>query len=249
MIMGPSNYHKNGVIEGIYQFLSHSMWTQLSYFCKSYVPFGGKLLIFCSGIKHKAFNEANPLVQIFYISLLTPCIVGFLMYGMPYIPRDSFHNILIPIVIINSYYFFYKASTVDPGKITSNNYKQYIGLFPYDNVIFSPSECSTCKIPKPARSKHCSFCKMCVSRQDHHCVWINSCVGHNNQRFFLLYILSVFIITSYGAYLTSSIFWQIIHEGNLLSLSYIDENKERVKMDLKMCFLVIFYTLIKVGSY
>ncbi|MCI22588.1 putative S-acyltransferase, partial [Trifolium medium] len=62
----------------------------------------------------------------------------------------------------------------DPGVIKADNVSQYLAAYPYDNIIFSEKECSTCKIPKPARSKHCSICDRCVARFDHHCGWMVS---------------------------------------------------------------------------
>jgi len=72
--------------------------------------------------------------------------------------------------------------------------------YPYDYTVFHPgAACRTCRLPKPARSKHCSVCKRCVARADHHCIFINNCVGARNTHYFLLLLLSTAVLTLYGA--------------------------------------------------
>ncbi|GMY12343.1 probable protein S-acyltransferase 17 isoform X1, partial [Fagus crenata] len=67
---------------------------------------------------------------------------------------------------------FLLASFTDPGTVKAENVSQYISAYPYDDVVYSEKECSTCKIPKPASSKHCSICNRCVACFDHHCGWM-----------------------------------------------------------------------------
>jgi palmitoyltransferase len=43
---------------------------------------------------------------------------------------------------------FLLTSFTDPGVIKAENVSQYLAAYPYDNIIFSEKECSTCKIPK-----------------------------------------------------------------------------------------------------
>lgn len=73
------------------------------------------------------------------------------------------------------YYSFYKACTVDPGRIKGKEVaKAALKRYPFDGVMFKKeNECTTCKIDKPARSKHCAVCNVCVEKFDHHCIWIN----------------------------------------------------------------------------
>ena len=65
--------------------------------------------------------------------------------------------------------------------------------------------CSTCRLPKPARSKHCSLCNHCVALADHHCPWVNNCLGRGNYRYFILLLTSLPILQFYGAYLAYTI--------------------------------------------
>ena len=61
--------------------------------------------------------------------------------------------------------------------------------------------CKFCKILElPLRSKHCNECQRCVSTYDHHCKIINSCIGENNKSVFCLFLLSQFLIFSFGNY-------------------------------------------------
>lgn len=53
--------------------------------------------------------------------------------------------------------------------------------------------CRKCHSLKPPASHHCSICGYCIARMDHHCPWVNNCVGINNQKFFLQFLIYVFL--------------------------------------------------------
>jgi len=53
--------------------------------------------------------------------------------------------------------------------------------------------CDRCDDIKPARTHHCAICDQCVFQMDHHCPWVNNCLGLENYRYFLLFILYMFL--------------------------------------------------------
>ncbi|KAJ2959832.1 hypothetical protein NQZ79_g4769 [Umbelopsis isabellina] len=118
----------------------------------------------------------------------------------------SYCRFTIPLDILFTYGCYYIACAADPGMITKDNVKKYMELYPYDGLIFEAKDCTTCKIPKPARSKHCSMCKGCVARSDHHCAWVNICIGHNNHRYFLLFLFALWQFLLYGVYVCFQIY-------------------------------------------
>jgi palmitoyltransferase ZDHHC4 len=133
----------------------------------------------------------HPLVQLFYITLLTVGVGIFAAKGWPRIIGDPAYLLhawlVVPISILGTAWSFYRACTLEP----------------HDNILFPAlaKECSTCKLSKPARSKHCSVCGYCVLRCDHHCAWINACVGAGNHGAFLQFLASTTWICAYGAWL------------------------------------------------
>ncbi|KAI9709661.1 MAG: hypothetical protein M1812_007639 [Candelaria pacifica] len=89
--------------------------------------------------------------------------------------------------------------------------------YPYDHILFYPGHtCRTCKLLKPARSKHCSICKTCVAKHDHHCIWLNNCLGRGNYQYFILMLFFTGILLSYGAYLAYIILSDLL-QGTLSS--------------------------------
>jgi palmitoyltransferase ZDHHC4 len=114
-------------------------------------------------------------------------------------PRlGTIHRVFVPIAIAVPYAFLY-ASITTKCFITPENVKTELAYYPYDRILFHPgNECSTCRILKPARSKHCSICKTCVSRHDHHCIWLTNCVGRGNYRYFLGLLVTLSAMLIYG---------------------------------------------------
>lgn len=109
--------------------------------------------------------------------------------------------------------------------------------YPYDHVLFRPGNvCSTCRLEKPARSKHCSFCGVCIAMCDHHCPWVNNCVGRGNYRYFLGLLLTLGLTELYGAYLSwwilkpylrtdpANAFFSRAHFDNLLDIVVVAIN-------------------------
>ncbi|KAG0682394.1 palmitoyltransferase swf1 [Pichia californica] len=112
---------------------------------------------------------------------------------------------MIPAIFCN-YFSFILAVVSDPGYLTDNDltYNKSTKIqseFPYDNLIYYETQCSTCKFNKPSRSKHCSVCDKCVLMFDHHCVWLNNDVAYYTYRWFLLFLFSMCYIIIYGGYL------------------------------------------------
>lgn len=127
---------------------------------------------------------------------------------------DTIHKICAPIAIILPYIFLYKA-VVTKSSITPENHEQQMQLYPFDRILFHPgSICYTCRLQKPARSKHCSVCKTCVARHDHHCIWLTNCVGRNNLQYFFALLISVSVLLIYGACLGHSLLTKSLPQIN-----------------------------------
>lgn len=130
-------------------------------------------------------------LQILYLALVLSSFTAVILKAYPQFPNRYFaeyHQITGTLMMILCLFVFYKAATVDAGHITKDNLADFDN-YAYDDVLYNDIECSTCKIPKLARSKHCRVMDMCVSRFDHYCIWLNRAIGERNYRWFLSYLI------------------------------------------------------------
>ncbi|KAK5005757.1 hypothetical protein LTR28_007319 [Elasticomyces elasticus] len=166
---------------------------------------GGRMTAVCSRLVDYLLYKKNPVVLIIYLGLLTSASLLFLYNASASLPP----SLLAPVLFLLPlpYLFTYLCASLHPSinaslHITRSNHADRLRDYPYDRLLFRPGQtCTTCALPKPARSKHCSLCGTCIARCDHHCPWVNNCIGRSNQRYFLALLLSLFALETYGAYL------------------------------------------------
>ncbi|XP_019104587.2 probable protein S-acyltransferase 17 isoform X2 [Beta vulgaris subsp. vulgaris] len=187
-------------VERIHNFLTFGAY---DYFLK-FVGWvcGNRGLNAVLSVEYYCCYRSNPTLQIFYVAILSATYYFIVTSSFVYIPNyylGEIHRYTSIVAVGIGIVLFLLTSFSDPGTITAKNVTQYISVYPYDNVIYSEKECSTCKILKPARSKHCSVCDRCVARFDHHCGWMNNCIGERNTRYFMAFLYWHFFLCLYGA--------------------------------------------------
>ena len=169
MIFGPSEFHRDGLVGRMHYFLLVTLPSSLDTI--GVTLFGQGCVRRVKRAGDYVMNQANPLLQIFYMFLVTGGLSVFLSQAtgrvLEGVVTSRLHAVLAPLMIFLTYYFFYVACTSDPGKITPAKVSNALKVYQYDNVLFRKKDCNTCHIQKPARSKHCSLCHACVARYDH----------------------------------------------------------------------------------
>ncbi|KAF2149340.1 zf-DHHC-domain-containing protein [Myriangium duriaei CBS 260.36] len=180
---------------------------------------GGILVRSIRQLTNYLFYKRNPVVLIIFLGILSTATFLFLSASWSQLSNLQ----LLPVLLIvpAPYIFTYLCATSTSIYITAANHARRMTDYPYDHALFHPGiSCTTCKLPKPARSKHCSLCEACVSRSDHHCPWVNNCLGRENYRWFLALLLSLWVLESYGAYLGYTVLSPWLKFSTLSGLSF-----------------------------
>lgn len=108
---------------------------------------------------------------------------------------------IYPLALL-PYYLTYLCTTSTASFVTPSSWSTQMQEYPYDRILFRPGQvCTTCRVVKPARSKHCRVCGHCIHRMDHHCIWVRNCLGRHNYAYFIGMLLSLSIMLTYAAYL------------------------------------------------
>lgn len=200
-----------------------------------------------SNLKYYAlyiFTEPNPFFQMLYLALSLGGYMIFFIYGFPFIPNpfvSEFHMYIGSFLYFIALMTFIASCIVSPGFVTKENLNDQINLFKYDGILYKPADCSTCKIQKPARSKHCKICRACICKQDHHCIWINQCVGYSNYKYFLAFILSHSLICLYAAQIGFFILMFIIQKEKLMTAVFTDGKGNQ----LASSWMVVFQYILQ----
>ncbi|KAL1214877.1 putative protein S-acyltransferase 17 [Cardamine amara subsp. amara] len=195
----------NTPIQWIHHFLTFAAY---DYFLRFVAfVFGAKGTDLILSIEYFFCYRPNPLLQIIYLAIVGSTYFLTAKSCFTFIPGyyiGEVHKYTSFVAVIVGVVLFILTSFCDPGTVNAKNVSQYISAYPYDDIIYSKKECSTCKIPnlcfsfRPARSKHCSICNRCVARFDHHCGWMNNCIGEKNTKYFMAFLLWHFLLCLYG---------------------------------------------------
>lgn len=70
------------------------------------------------------------------------------------------------------------------------------------DLICKICHCLACNSNRPPRAHHCSLCQQCIYLRDHHCPWINNCVGQHNVHNFVLFVITLCLLSSFALLLT-----------------------------------------------
>ena len=74
--------------------------------------------------------------------------------------------------------------------------------------------CSVCETYKPTYTHHCRICNRCISGMDHHCPWMNNCIGKGNLKFFILFLVYLWLASAYALVLFGLNYFMCRHYGS-----------------------------------
>ncbi|KAB1202362.1 putative protein S-acyltransferase 17 [Morella rubra] len=160
-------------VERIHNFLTFGAYDYFLRFVGAL--FGSKGTNAILSVEYFCCDRPNPILQIIYLAIIGGTYYLVAKSSFIYIPGyylSEVHKYTSLLAVVVGFLLFLLTSFSDPGIVKAENVSRYMSAYPYDNIIYSEKECTTCKIPKPARSKHCSVCDRCVARFDHHCGWM-----------------------------------------------------------------------------
>ncbi|KAH8300172.1 hypothetical protein KR044_011065, partial [Drosophila immigrans] len=60
------------------------------------------------------------------------------------------------------------------------------------------THCQICDKLAPPRSWHCKLCGVCILKRSHHCGFTGYCVGHQNERYFMCFVLYTVVGSVYS---------------------------------------------------
>jgi palmitoyltransferase len=180
----------------------------------------------------------NPILAGLYFSIMLAFAFSIVRYLFPLVPNPRMgwvHRPLSLAIIGGGLVLHQLCCNSNPGVITRDNVGEFADGFPYDGIMYNPKFCETCRIVRPARSKHCAVCDRCVSKFDHHCPWINSCAGERNYRLFLAFLAYHVFVCAYGSLMLVTLGRHLAFEVHQLGDAYyVDSGGQHVRVSVAL---------------
>ena len=114
----------------------------------------------------------------------------------------------------------------------------------YDNL---EKICINCKIFKKKEMQHCILCNECIEDWDHHCFYLNKCINQNNLKYFVLFLISLFLNIIFDFFLMMMIINKKIELKRFYNyINFINIILVFLSLILLVCFLGVlehFYVI------
>ncbi|MCL7051088.1 hypothetical protein MKW94_010322 [Papaver nudicaule] len=140
---------QNTFIEKIHYFLTVGAYDYFLRFM-SYV-FGSKGRNAILSVEYFCCDRPNPTLQAFYLAIIGGTYYIIAVTSFDYIPGyylSESHRYTNFLAVGVGVVLFLLTSFSEPGTVNAENVTQYLSAYPYDNIIFTEKQCTTCKIPK-----------------------------------------------------------------------------------------------------
>lgn len=176
-----------------------------------------------------------------FVVLIIPIVYKFEMFTvLPYFYNTdsvwyTFHFVLGTFILANissNFLAIVMCDTSIVGKILPSAMQKHWRF------------CSVCECVAPPRSWHCDICKTCILKRDHHCIFTSCCIGHHNLRYFLMFIMYLFISTVYASYYNIYFVWRFIEINSLLTILKIIFPLAMVFVELTIVQFYLFLCII-----
>eukprot|EP00123_Amoebidium_parasiticum_P014673 comp22592_c2_seq1/m.34616 comp22592_c2_seq1/g.34616 ORF comp22592_c2_seq1/g.34616 comp22592_c2_seq1/m.34616 type:complete len:292 (-) comp22592_c2_seq1:27-902(-) len=116
---------------------------------------------------------------------------------VPIYEQDAMHALVNSLTFLGisvlAVWSHLRCMMTNPG--TTHLHSATTADAPLDQYGQRQQLCARCNAFKPFQTHHCKTCDRCIRRMDHHCPWVNNCVGARNTKYFLLFLLYVFLLS------------------------------------------------------
>nr|CAN82653.1 hypothetical protein VITISV_038833 [Vitis vinifera] len=136
-------------IERIHYFITFGAYDYFLRFVG--VVFGSKGTNVILSVENFCCDRPNPILQVVYLAIIGATYYFIVQSTFSYIPGyyiSGVHRYTSLLAVGVGVVLFLLTSFSDPGTVKAENVSKYLSAYPYDNIIYSEKECSTCRIPK-----------------------------------------------------------------------------------------------------
>jgi len=179
------------------------------------------------------------LTTLFLIFLITFNNISALINQPANDPTTNTILLIVGVwILFNVFGNMYKAMSVDTTIYSIN----------LPNIMLPDWKyCSFCEENSPPRCFHCFTCNKCVLKRHSHCLFLGKCAGHNNQRYYLLFVFYVLLGVGLSNIINRNYFFEVfINNPNLRTIFCVFMPLFAIGLGMisVMDFLVIFANTI-----